>query len=179
MRAEEGIGLLAFLTALFTWGFMAYPAWCAFHLRDCALGRYTWQHRVSLAATALLGFVIIPASLFDVGWVLIPATLCLLAVDYITTQQVVLEVNETHGPCEPVRAFWGLFVPLLVLTVMSVGVVVFEYLAAVEESSLTISTLRNPALLSFVLLGVGPLVTAVVYLPLSDRKRRRMIMSQD
>ncbi len=173
MQGHDTVGWLGFATMLFMWAFVSYPAWCAITLRDRVAPAHSWLQRVSVTLTIIASVMVVPASLLDMGWVIIPAAIFLLAIDYGSTEKILVELNEREGTVQGVASFLALFAPLLVLCVLVAVAVGSEYSMALQDDASAIGMMRELALTSFTILGIVPLTVSVVFVLLSYVRHRR------
>lgn len=172
---HDAFGSLALATMLGTWLFMAYPAWCAWSLRTRLSLSRRWLLNSTLAMTAIVSLSVIPASLFDMGWIVVPTLLFLLALDTAHAYESVrdaeaLDMNRgAHGP------FVALFVPLLVLLGIAVTAFFGEASRMLGSTGSSVSLMSEAALGSFAIIGLLPLVVVAFYMPIrhSGIARRR------
>lgn len=176
METLAGIGALGFVTASAFFVLALYPA---FWLRWAALnGAATTRRREASALTvmlALCGLAVIPASIYNFGWVILPLGFVLLSACYALTHRLVVRTMADQGRPEPLWSLLGFSVVLgLVLVAVLVGSAQQGSIAAHADDEI-MRKLSTTGVASVVVLGAVPPIIALAMVGVDYRRSRESI----
>jgi len=176
METLAGIGVLGFVTASTFFVLALYPAfwlrWAA--LNDAPATRLREASTLTVML-ALCGLAVIPASIYNVGWVILPLGFVLLSASYALTHRLVVRTMAAQDRREPLWSLLGFSAVLgLVLVAVLVGSAQQGSVAAHADDE-NMRKLSTSGVASVVVLGAVPPIIALAMVGVDYRRSRASV----
>lgn len=173
METLAGIGVLGFVTAATLVVLAVYPAlWLRWAARNGAAATRLREASTLTILLAACGLAVIPASIYNFGWVILPLGLVLLSASYALTHRLVVRTMAAQGRREPLWSLLGFSVVLgLVLMAVLVGSAQQGSVAAHADDE-NMRKLSTSGVASVVLLGAVPPMIALAMVGVDHRRSR-------
>ena len=164
MGVTVGIGPLAIGTTAVALVLLAIPTWWgAVLLRSADLSSSERTGRWLLLGVAFVSVVgVIPASLINVAWILMPALIVLLAVDYAVVHYLLARHLARGERRESLGVFLAFVVPPTLLSALTLATALSQLSDAVGSADQAMRGMGDLAFLSFALLGALPTALASI-----------------
>lgn len=173
METLEGIGALGMLTAFAFFVLALFPAfWLRWAARNGASVTRLREASVLTVTLALCGLAVIPASIYNFGWVILPLGFVLVSATYALTHRLVIRTLAAQGRREPMWSLFGFAAVLgLVLVAVLVGSAQQGSIAAHADDE-SMRKLSTSGVASIVVLGAVPPVIALAMVGIDYRRSR-------
>jgi len=177
MGVTVGIGPLAIGTTAVALVLLAVPAvWGAVLLRSADLSSSERTGLWLLLGLSFVGVVgVIPASLVNVAWILMPALIVLLAVDYAVVHSLLSRHLAKGERRESLGVFLAFVVPPTLLSVLTLVTAFSQLGEAVDSADQAMRGMGGLAFLSFALLGALPTALASIAITRRFMWQRRTV----
>lgn len=165
METQSGIGWLGIGTALTVALLTLYPAWWAFIVPPGgASASRLASLRWTVVALFALAILVIPASIANLGWVIVPALPLLLGVAYVIAHNVATAYYERKRCREPLASFLGFFAPLMLILLALVTMSIGQFVVAAHVNEEAVRSMAAVMFASFAVLAYVPPIVAAVLL---------------
>lgn len=165
METQTGIGWLGIGTAVSVALLTLYPAWWAFIVPDAGVSRSRLASlRWAVVALFVLALLVIPASLANLGWVIVPALPLLIGVAYVIAHKNATVYFERKQCREPIGSFLGFFGPLILILIGLVAMSIGQFVVAAHVNDAAVRSMAPVMFVSFAVLAYVPPVVAAVLL---------------